>query len=139
MEAKKSAFNFIDFKIKSFSLSDIKEENLDLAIRFIPNGIFNNSTKEFKVMFKLDISFDGETKIEFIQAQVESLFKFNNETQKENIPTYFFGNSIAIVFPYIRAFISTITAVANLNPLMLPLLNLSSLTDDLKENTEYID
>ncbi|QJB42780.1 protein-export chaperone SecB [Chitinophaga oryzae] len=42
---------------------------------------------------------------------------------------------MALVFPYLRAFITTLTSVANLNPLILPTYNLSNLGTQLKERT----
>ena len=47
----------------------------------------------------------------------------------------FISNSIAILFPYVRAFVSTLTLQANIKPILLPTLNLSSLQDILRENT----
>ncbi|EXZ22215.1 pretranslocase subunit SecB family protein, partial [Bacteroides fragilis str. S13 L11] len=51
------------------------------------------------------------------------------------IPNFFYPNSIAILFPYVRAFVSTLTLQANIKPILLPTLNLSSLQDTLRENT----
>lgn len=51
----------------------------------------------------------------------------------------FYANSIAIVFPYIRAFISTVTLQANLvSPILLPTMNLTSLGERLMNNTKFI-
>ncbi|CAM4366664.1 hypothetical protein AQBE111736_13510 [Aquirufa beregesia] len=42
---------------------------------------------------------------------------------------------MAILFPYLRAFISLVTLQINIPPLILPTLNLSSLEADLRKNT----
>ncbi|MBK7039827.1 MAG: protein-export chaperone SecB [Bacteroidetes bacterium] len=54
------------------------------------------------------------------------------------IPTFFYKNCIAIIFPYLRAFLSTLTLQANVKPLILPLMNLSGLEKPLIENTVLI-
>ncbi|MBQ2321387.1 MAG: protein-export chaperone SecB, partial [Bacteroidales bacterium] len=45
-------------------------------------------------------------------------------------------NSVAIIFPYIRAFVSTISLQANVNPIVLPTINLTGLTGELKRQTK---
>ena len=65
-------------------------------------------------------------------------FKFSNVHSIEEIPEYFYNNSIAIVFPYLRAFITTLTSVAGIKPLILPTLNLTNLSAQLKVSTKVI-
>ena len=59
--------------------------------------------------------------------------------QIADIPEYFYPNSLAIVFPYVRAFVSTITLQANMQPVVLPTINLMGLTEELKEKTTVIE
>jgi preprotein translocase subunit SecB len=66
-------------------------------------------------------------------------FVFREPVLLEEIPDYFYLNSIAILFPYVRAFVSIITLQANINPLMLPTMNLASLQETLKKNTNVCD
>lgn len=67
-------------------------------------------------------------------------FQFSEDViDIEDIPTYFYANSIAIVFPYLRAFISSLTIQANLKPMILPTMNLTSLSSPLKENVTVIE
>lgn len=56
-----------------------------------------------------------------------------------DIPEYFYPNSLAIVFPYVRAFVSTITLQANVQPVVLPTINLMGITEELKEQTTVIE
>ena len=51
------------------------------------------------------------------------------------IPDFFYPNSLAIIFPYIRAFVSTLTLQANVRPIVLPTVNLMGLTDMLRKET----
>lgn len=56
----------------------------------------------------------------------------------KDIPDFFYANSIAIIFPYIRAFVSTLTLQANIPPIVLPTLNLSQLRTILRDNTQEV-
>ena len=71
----------------------------------------------------------------FISVQCKGAFKFENVTTLEEIPDYFYRNCIAILFPYVRAYVSLVTTQANVPGVILPTLNLSNLEDDLKKNT----
>ena len=51
---------------------------------------------------------------------------------------YFYTNAPAILFPYIRAYISTLTNLSGYKPINLPTLNLTSLREDLEKNTSEV-
>lgn len=133
----KAAFSLDDYMFErvSLDLRNIKPvTNFD--IEFIPNGVFYPETGVFR------LTFDFIAKVEAKKAVTVKCianFKFENISSLENIPEYFYANSIAILFPYIRAFISTVTLQANIKPLLLPTLNLSSLQAQLKANTSVVN
>ena len=55
---------------------------------------------------------------------------------EEAITNYFYANSIAIVFAYVRAFVSTLSLQANIGaPIVIPTLNLVALRDRLEKDT----
>lgn len=69
-----------------------------------------------------------------IEVNCLASFLFKGVESIDDIPTYFYSNSIAIVFPYVRAFVSTLTLQANYSPIVLPTMNLSDLNSQLKEH-----
>ncbi len=69
------------------------------------------------------------------QIKCIAIFEFEDKINFEDIPSYFYINSIAILFPYVRAFVSTVTLQANIPPIVLPTMNISSLGKPLKEST----
>lgn len=71
----------------------------------------------------------------FVEVNCFSEFIFSEQINLCDIPGFFYPNSIAIIFPYIRAFISTLSLQANMNPIILPTMNLTSLQEELKNNT----
>ena len=131
---KKAAFYLSDYKFEKVMIDFSKRTSNEIGLSFDPKGFFDSEKSEFKLTITFS-SKSGESKDNFIQIECKSVFKFEENTSFEDIPTYFYRNSIAIIFPYIRAFIGTITLQANIPPIVLPTLNLSSLEIPLRENT----
>lgn len=128
---KKAAFSFENFKIERVNLDISKREGSELDISFDPSGQLHQGKAEVKVVFKAKTT-DNDP---FIEVEFTSSFKFEEKIKFEDIPNYFYINSIAIVFPYIRAFISNLTLQANIfPPVILPTWNLTSLAEPLKKS-----
>ncbi|MBE7653947.1 protein-export chaperone SecB [Tenacibaculum finnmarkense] len=130
----KAAFYLDNYRFEKINIDFSKQTSNDIDISFDPKGIFNKQSSEFKLII-LFSSKSGKSEQKFAEIECHSIFKFEENTNFEDIPTYFYRNSIAIIFPYIRAFISSVTLQANIPPIVLPTLNLSSLETPLKENT----
>jgi preprotein translocase subunit SecB len=79
-----------------------------------------------------------ETETDIVTVTCSASFTFNDINSIDDIPNYFYPNSIAIIFPYIRAFVSTISLQANVQPVILPTINLMGLTEVLKNKTQVI-
>lgn len=140
LEAKKGTFSLINYKIQKFSLSEPTDENVGLSALFDPKGSYFREKNIYILKFNFSISHGENIKTDFITASIEATFKFDSDVKTgEDIPNYFYANCIAIIFPYLRAFITTLTAVSNIKPLILPLLNLSFLESELKQNTHFFD
>ncbi len=127
-----AAFNFEGYKFTQvrLDLDKLGGNMRELDIR--PSGEFDRDQRKYRLTFDLYIRVRGE---EAVYIKCLSLFKMGGE----DIPDYFYANSIAIVFPYVRAFISTISLQAGVSPaIILPTLNLSSLRYRLRDNTQII-
>lgn len=132
---ERATFTLSTFKFDKVVIDLNNQVNSELNIRLNPKGLFDEKEKVFYLTFIFEAFNDGiENPFVFIKCVSE--FKFENVNSIKDVPDYFYNNSIAIIFPYIRAFISTVTLQANINPLVLPTFNLSSLSEPLKNNTE---
>ncbi len=135
LEAKRAEFKFEKFQVPSFSYSETREKQNELKLQFSPKGIYFQE----EGLFKLSISFigfeEGKKRKPIIKMETVAEFKFTNNIDFEEIPDYFYTNSIPIVFPYLRAFISTLTLQANSGVIMLGVMNFTNITQPLKENT----
>ena len=132
----RALFSFDGFQVRR---AVINFENLpinpDIDITFSASGKFNSESNVFEVRFVFSSRLTADKEREIISVDSIAKFTFSTPMQLENIPDYFYSNSIAILFPYMRAFISTISLQANVSPLILPTLNMTKLGETLKENS----
>lgn len=136
IEAKNAVFKLEKYRIPSFSYNE--SNSPDISISFMPSGKYFQS----KGIFELKLDFIGveAANKENITINVSCIayFKFENAILFSEIPKYFYVNSIAIFFPYLRSFVSTLTLQANTGLMILGLFNLTNLEGELFNNTECI-
>ena len=124
------------FKLESFTVieSHITREpkkvgNVEVSIN--PKGVLNRSLKNFslflEVMLKDSSSFD-------INISCIGSFVFKKDISEQEMSNYFLINAPAIVFPYIRAYVSAVTALSGLPAVNIPVMNLSMMKEELKKN-----
>lgn len=132
---EKAGFQFDGFKI-SRSLIEIKGKgSQELTVEIIPRAVLNNLENTFVLEMNVSIVDDsGNIKIEIM---LEGLFKIVE--RNENLNSFLFTNAPAIMFPYIRAYISSLTALSGATTITLPTLNLSGLKEKIAENFEEIN
>lgn len=134
IEAKKASFKFEKFKIPSFSYNESKNNSGSLKIVFNPSGYYNPIIGEFDLT--LEFIGSDENGKNVITVTSIATFKFEDNTPLSDLPDYFYINAIAILFPYMRSFISTLTLQSNTGILTLGLMNLSQLELPLRANTK---
>lgn len=138
-EIKQADFVFESFQVPDFSAASINIKFDSLNLSFDPFGNYDENTGEFRLTIKLTTTGLMSTeKAEIIKATVNAIFRFPSKPLFENIPSFFYTNSIAIVFPYFRGFISNLTLQANVPLIILPTLNLSALEPELRNNTQVV-
>ncbi len=133
MEAQMSAFRFIEYRIKK-SLIEINGDpkSRNIGVDFIPSGTIYYNESKFVLTLQTNIMDDkGELKIEVLS---EGVFEFKNNTAEKDLDGFFYTNASAILFPYIRAYIATLTTLSG-EPIVMPTMNLINLRDELRKNT----
>jgi len=137
-QGKPAAFRFKDYHIKKFDFdSTFEDKETPLDIGFELNGMFNIKSQSYTQQL---VCLGKVNNHNLFRIEMDSVFEFSDLKSFEDIPAYFYGNSLGIVYPYIRAFISTLTLQANCGDIVvLSLLNLTDLAQVLKENTEVRD
>lgn len=132
---EKAAFKLDTYRFVKATLDfDIPNE-ASLNIEINPSGVLSLQDAKYTLNFQVIVRCE-ENGAEVVNVVCEALFSFGTLIRKEDIPSFFYPNSLAIVFPYVRAFVSTITLQANVHPVVLPTVNLTGLTEVLQSNTE---
>ena len=136
---ERASFRLVDYHFDKIvlDLGNLKP-NSEFNIDFIPEGKYYLSTNKYLLEFTFKANIDS-SESDNILIHCVAEYEFQNVSNKEEIPSFFYANSIAILFPYIRAFVSTVTLQANVKPLMLPTMNLSSLNSELANNTTVVN
>lgn len=114
-------------------LTDVSPEDT-LNIDLIPSGRYIQDEQKFMLNFLFIADVEKDKNKRVVEVNCSASFVFKDVLSFNDIPSYFYSNSIAIIFPYIRAFVSTLTLQANYAPIMLPTMNLTDLNDRLKGN-----
>jgi preprotein translocase subunit SecB len=131
---QKAAFSIIGYQFDRIQIDLNNHKSKDLALAFETKGLFDNENSTFELQFVVNVS-NKEAENPFVEISCKGNFKFDNVSSLDEIPDFFYRNSIAILFPYVRAYLSLVTTQANVPGIILPTLNLSNLESELKSNT----
>ena len=126
---QEAAFKLDEYRFTKASLDFTLPSDAGLMVSFNPQGVFNQAQARYELTFDVMITCK-ETDALVVGVSCVASFSFENVHALSDIPDYFYPNSIAILFPYIRT---------NIQPILLPTVNLIGLTDDLKNNTKVSD
>ena len=136
--ADKSSFQFNRFIVNESFFSYKKEGEFKLGINISPSGKILLKRNQFHLFLTTEVKDEEEKFIASVKTL--SIFTFSPESDIDAYKsTFFTKNAPALVFPYIRAYLSTLTAQSGLINISLPTLNLTPLAKDLKNNIEVIE
>ena len=138
MNNKEVAFRLVNYKFTKATLIFDIPEDAEFVISFTPSGKFKEKEGTYNLSFNTIVSCK-ETDTTIVEVSCIAQFSFKDEIKLKDIPDFFYPNSLAILFPYIRAFVSTLSLQANSSPIILPTVNLMGLTEVLRENTSVVE
>lgn len=131
---QKAAFSLIDYQFNKVIIDLENHTEKELNVLFKTEGVFFNQKSIYELKFDVLVN-SNEIINPFVEVHCKGNYKFENCSTIQEIPDFFYRNCIAILFPYVRAYISLITTQANVPGIILPTLNLSGLENELKRNT----
>ncbi len=131
---QKAAFTLKNYQFDRVQIDLNNHHNQDLSLSFDTKGVYHSENQDFELCFVVKVA-NNKDESPFVEISCKGVFKFENITSFEEIPDFFYRNSIAILFPYVRAYLSLVTTQANVPGIILPTLNLSNLETELKKNT----
>jgi len=138
-QTKKSSLKLLDFIIAEFSItrSPEYEFNGEINISLNPNGVYIKPDSSYQLTIDLNVS--DEQKNFNIDVKAIGFFEIKHGEEESTLTNYFYTNAPAIIFPYIRSYISAVSALSGLETVNLPIMNLSRFKDTLKTNTIIIE
>ena len=135
-QGKAATFTLKSYRFLQVSMDFETQEGATLSVSFDPNGEYCKATGEYKLRLITRVSSEEK---EFISTTLQVVFGFTEPIELSEIPDYFYPNCMAIVFPYVRSFLSTLSLQANVPPIILPIINFSDLQGVLKRNTKEVE
>jgi preprotein translocase subunit SecB len=132
----KSSFQFIEHIITKsiFINKKINKNKKDYNLNLKPSGILNNDAKQFQLALDLEIVDKNEESL--LNVEIIGFFKYQGEI--EDVKNFLCLNAPALLYPYLRAYVSTITTLSGLGTYTLQTMNLIGLKDDIEKNIEMI-
>lgn len=92
----------------------------------------NEKRDKMEIILKVNVFKNQETAPFNMEVEVSGFF----ELEGEDDITKYEANAIAIMYPYLRAIVSTYTSAANVAPVILPAINVNAMLRNKKENLE---
>ncbi len=137
MKNNKSSFQFVEHIIPKsiFINKKINKNRKDYILKLSPNGILNIKSKEFQLALDLEVIDKNEESL--LNVEIIGFFSYNGEV--EDINNFLYLNAPALLYPYLRAYVSTMTTLSGLGTYTLPTMNLINLKDEIEKNIETIE
>lgn len=125
MKKQEAQFRFIDFKVmKSIYQIDAQKfkqgGKLDVSFKF-PTEL--DYTHDNLISFPMEVLIENEEKTLRIQVGILGVFESDVDITKEK--SFIEVNAPAIIFPYIRAYVSNLTSMSGIQPILLPTYNMT--------------
>lgn len=114
----------IEIVESTFRKKDEPIDGLELGVQ-VERSLKKKADGLFEVLLETTVS-DEDEKV-FVNVKGRAIFS----TQQENM-NILEKNTIAIMFPYIRSYISIITTQPGMNPIVLPAMNIVAMVNDQK-------
>lgn len=132
----KANLKFKDYVVNNIEFkNNLSFDNSPIEIDFDINSEVNFiNDKEFFLGLEIEIFRDHEKNNYPFSFKAEIIGTFeidtDNEVEKNKLAEQ---NSVAILFPYVRALISTYTSASNVSPIILPPINVVKYIQDKKK------
>jgi len=125
MKKQEAQFRFLDFKVvKSIYQIDTQKfkqgGKLDVNFKFPTELDF---AQKNLISFPMEVLIENEDKSLRIQVGIIGIFESDVDLTKEK--SFVEISAPAIIFPYIRAYVSNLTSMSGIQPILLPTYNMT--------------
>ena len=127
MSDKQGAIRFLDYRVSKveFYLNKTEKQSNELNVEVSSDKEVDTELKNMLVKLNVEIG-DKEESTFFMSICLEGLFELSKDYLEYDI-NVFYSNALSILYPYVRAIVSTYTAGANIKPVILPTINIKKM------------
>lgn len=118
-------FRFKGYKIVESHITIKPEEKIsqNLNVEFKKTDRVNE--EGHNMCLEMIASINDENNALVINVKALGFFEFESELKQEEKNIFFRTSAPAILFPYVRAYITTLSSLSGVKPVILPTLNMS--------------
>lgn len=124
-------------KVEFTRLDTYKDDDESLHFSLRPDIKISDDNKKCKCSMEVQINNkqNESLDIKIIITAIFDLINFDDlkDDKKHNLIS---KNTLAILFPYLRSFITTITSQSGIRPIILPVININTLIDSQPDNKQ---
>lgn len=127
MSDKQGAIKFLDYRVSKveFYLNKSEKQSNELNVEVSSDKEVDKELKNMLVELNVEIGDKDESPF-FMSICLEGLFELSQDYLDYDI-NLFYSNALSILYPYVRAIVSTYTAGANIKPVILPTINIKKM------------
>lgn len=125
MAEKIARFRFLGYKItdSQIHIEADKKVSPHCDVSFEKTIGVDETEHRMRLLFEAKI--DSGNKAMHIEVKAEGYFEFDQDISDSEKDVFFKTSAPAILYPYIRAYIGTLSSLSGIAPVILPTLNLS--------------
>ena len=129
---KQARFQFLSYLIDQVSINFTgKQLSKEMEFAINPEGKFNQEEKKFELIMSVIVN-DKEHNMD-LNMRIRGFFSYDGDDMGE-LKSFIGINSPAILFPYIRSYVTNITALGGLSPVIMPTLNMKGVGEKLVQS-----
>ena len=135
-----ASLTFEKFQVHNIQLEQrevLTGEGLRYQVDFHPSGRLSWGQGRFELRLKVIVSSAPSSVSVNIDAR--SYFSFDVAHATEELHKLFRHNTLGLTFPYVRAYLSALTALSGLATVTMPTYNLTAYAKTLAENIEEVE
>ena len=132
--------SFEGFQINQVQLAQTKGNGAEppkYRVHFKPSGRVSWGQGRFEL--RLQVTVESAQNTLSVEVDATSHFVFDVAVPAEDLTNLFAHNSLALTFPYIRSYLSALTALSGISTVTMPTFNLTSYAKTLRENIDEVE
>lgn len=119
-------FRFVEHKIIKSIINIDPSKEADTRLQVNLESRTMDMTEANRVRLDLTVCVSDKEKVLDISVTLSAIFEYDGTLSDEAKKGFFNCNAPAIVFPFLRAYVNSLTALSGIKPVVLPTFNFSS-------------